>query len=114
MHVLAAHLLNQSGGGPHADAPAVPRIRISFDQIDPPGLPGDLPEVAVSPPRQRLAFVIQELRAHPVGFVLIALVVIAVVPGANFDVLGGPLPSLEISLHVVMCKIDYFGGINEI
>lgn len=76
--VLAAHFVDEPCSSPHADAPAVTRVRLTFDSRVPLErfLAGDLPEVALGSPPQRLRGVaVQKLSAHAVRGVVVALVI---------------------------------------
>ena len=77
MHVLAAHVLDQIGGGPHANAPRVASVVARDDLVGPHplSLPRDLPKVLVAPEQGLLRVSVDQLRADSMSLVMVALVV---------------------------------------
>lgn len=85
VHVLAAGRLDELGSCPHANAPAVAivctNLIVPLDHL----LASDLPEVTRAP-AQGLLRRVQQLSAHPVGLIMVALSVAAALPGASVDI----------------------------
>lgn len=75
MHVVASHLRDQPGGGPHADAPAAPWVvGIRPDVTGPVGLVGELPEV-LGTPHDLGAGIIFEGGADTMRTIMVAFIV---------------------------------------
>eukprot|EP00962_Isochrysis_galbana_P030925 scaffold10059_cov123-Isochrysis_galbana.AAC.11 len=76
MHIVAPDALDELGGGPHADAPGVTRVRRRDNLIVPLErfLARDLPKVTGAP-GQRLSVGLDQLCADAMCRIVIALVV---------------------------------------
>ena len=77
VHVLAADIFNEIRERPHADAPRVACVAARGDLVVPHHvrLTRDLPEVLFAPKLRRTCLFVHQLRADPMGRVMVALVV---------------------------------------
>ena len=75
VHILTAHLLNEPGKCPHADAPGVAWVLTRDDLVSPHPLRliRDRPEVRSTPDQRCACLLVDKLCAHPVRAVMIAL-----------------------------------------